>query len=412
MHPGASLTLRAVAFALVAAAAFAAGLTVGGAEQTPASVAARLSLVGDRLNSTPNETADFTDFWKAWNALEENFVITNASSTLPTIEERMWGAISGLAASYGDPYTVYFPPEDAKEFHETISGTFAGVGMEIDVKDGVLTVIAPLKGTPAEAAGILAGDKITAIDGEETGGISTEQAVRKIRGPAGTNVVLTILRDGKELILTVTRAIIQIPETDDSYDEKTGVYRIALYAFTANSHQHFNQAFARFKKSGAKLLVLDLRGNPGGYLNSSIRIASHFLPKGTPVVTEDFGGKEENKVHTSIGYNDLPRGTKTVILIDGGSASASEILASALKDAGRATLVGTKTFGKGSVQQLIDLGKGSIKVTTARWVTPAGRWITNGGVEPDIVVERTRADAEAGKDPQMERAVRFLTTGE
>lgn len=263
MRSGASLTLRAISFALVAAAAFSAGITVGGAGITPASVAAHLPLVGDRLDATPDETADFTDFWKAWNTLNSNYVITHASSTLPSVKERMWGAIEGLAASYGDPYTVYFPPEEAQEFAETISGTFAGVGMEIDVKDGVLTVIAPLKGTPAEAAGILAGDQIIGIDGESTDGISTDHAVGKIRGPAGTTVTLIILRDGKKLTVTVTRAIIQMIETEDGLDAKSGVYHIALYAFTANSSQLFNQAFVRFKNSGSKNLVIDLRGNPG-----------------------------------------------------------------------------------------------------------------------------------------------------
>lgn len=406
-----SLTLRAVIFALVAAGAFSAGIAVGSAPGATASVASHLPLLGDGLDATPDESADFTEFWKAWHSLESNYVITHASSTLPSTKEKLWGAIQGVAASYGDPYTVFFPPQEAKEFAETISGSFAGVGMEIDVKDGVLTVITPLKGTPAEAAGILAGDKIILINGTSTEGLSTEKAVSQIRGPVGTTVSFLLVRDGKQIKIEVTRAIIQVPETEDGLDEKSGVYHIALYSFTANSDKLFNEAFTRFKRSGSKKLVLDFRGNPGGYLESAVRIASHFLPKGAPIVTEDFGAKQPQKVHASLGYNDLPHGTKIVVLIDGGSASASEIFAGALQDSKVATLIGTNSFGKGSVQQLIDIGEGSLKVTVARWVTPAGHWIMESGITPDIEVERTRKDVEAKKDPQMERAVQFLTTG-
>ncbi|MBI2025693.1 PDZ domain-containing protein [Candidatus Kaiserbacteria bacterium] len=407
---GRGIITRGISIALVAALAFGAGLAVGDSGST-SSIISRIPLIGDGLDATPNPNADFTDFWKAWNALEERYVITHASSTIPSVKERIFGAISGLAASYGDPYTLYFPPKEAKAFAESISGSFAGVGMEIDIKNGILTVVAPLKGTPAETAGIKTGDQIAAIDGKSTDGLSVDKAVGQIRGPAGTTVSFTIIRDGKPIDITVIRDTIQIPETDDGLDAESGVYHIALYQFTASSADLFNRAFVRFKNSGSKRLVIDLRGNPGGYLDSAVDIASHFLPKGAAVVTEDFDNKEENQVHTSLGYNDAPDGTKIVILIDGGSASASEILAGALQGAKRATVIGTKSFGKGSVQTLIDLGDGSLKVTVARWVTPAGHWIMGNGITPDIVVPFTQADADAKKDPQMSRAVQFLTTG-
>lgn len=409
-HRGRTIAARGVSFALVAALAFGAGL-VTGSSGSAAAVVTHIPLLGDGLDATPDQSADLTDFWKAWNALDANYVITHASSTLPTSKDRIFGAISGLASSYGDPYTVFFPPEEAKAFSDTISGSFAGVGMEIDVKDNILTVIAPLKGTPAEAAGIKAGDKIAAINGKSTDGLSTEKAVREIRGPVGTTVDFTIIRDGKSLDIKVVRDTIQIPQTNDSLDAESGVYHIALYEFTSNSADLFNQAFTRFKTSGSKKLVIDLRGNPGGYLDAAVDIASHFLPKGATVVTEDFGGKDSNQVHTSLGYMDMPTGTNIVVLIDGGSASASEILAGALQDAHAATLIGTKSFGKGSVQTLLNIGKGSLKVTVARWVTPAGHWIMGNGVTPDIVVPFTAADATAKKDPQMARAIQFLTTG-
>lgn len=405
-----SVAARGVSFALVAALSFGAGLAVADTDAT-SSVIDHIPLIGDGLDATPNKEADLTDFWKAWNALEANYVITHASSTIPSVEERIFGAIQGLAASYDDPYTVYFPPEEAKQFAESISGSFAGVGMEIDIKDDVLTVIAPLKGTPAEAAGIKAGDKIVTIDGESTDGLSIDEAVGKIRGSVGTTVVLTVIRDGKPIEVKITRQTIQVPETDDGLDAESGVYHIALYEFTGSSANLFDQAFARFKKSGSKKLVIDLRGNPGGYLDSAVDIASHFLPRGATIVTEDFGGKEENQVHTSYGYNDVPAGTKMAVLIDGGSASASEILAGALQDHKVATTIGMKSFGKGSVQTLIDLGKGALKVTVARWITPDGHWIMGNGVTPDIDVPYTPDDAAAGTDPQMARAVTFLTTG-
>jgi carboxyl-terminal processing protease len=189
------------------------------------------------------------------------------------------------------------------------------------------------------------------------------------------------------------------------------VYRIALFEFTANSAELFTRAFERFKSSGSRKLIVDLRSNPGGYLDAAVDMASHFLPKGAVVVTEDFGGNEEPVVHTSKGYGDLPAGTKVVVLVDGGSASASEIFAGALQDAKVATIVGTKTFGKGSVQTLIDLDGGSLKVTVARWVTPAGHWIMGNGVTPDIVATLSEADAAAKRDTQKARAIQFLTTG-
>lgn len=407
---GRTIAVRGISFALVAASSFGIGLVIGN-NGSAAAIATHIPLLGDGLDATPNQNADFTDFWKAWNALETHYVITHASSTLPSTKERLFGAIEGLAASYDDPYTVYFPPKEAKAFADTISGSFAGVGMEIDVKNNVLTVIAPLKGTPAEKAGIKAGDQIVTIDGKSTDGISTDKAVAKIRGPIGTTVEFTIIRGGKSLDIKVVRDTIQVPETDDGLDEKSGVYHIALYEFTANSADLFNQALARFKSSGSNKLVIDLRGNPGGYLDSAVDIASHFLPKGSTVVTEDFGGKETNNVHTSFGYDGIPAETKVVVLIDGGSASASEIFAGALQDTHAATIIGTKSFGKGSVQTLIDLDKGSLKVTVARWITPLGHWIMGNGVTPDIVVPYTPADASAKKDPQMVRAVQFLTTG-
>lgn len=405
-----SIVTRGISYALVAAVAFGVGLSFG-TSSSGSAIVNHIPLLGDGLDATPDGNTDLTSFWKAWNTLQANYVITHASSTLPTSKEKMYGAISGLASSYGDPYTVFFPPQEAKAFAESISGSFAGVGMEIDVKNAVLVVVAPLKGTPAEAAGIKSGDQIATIDGKSTEGLSTETAVTKIRGPIGTTVRFTLIRNGKPLDISVVRETIQVPETNDGIDATSGVYHIALYEFTSNSADLFDEAFQRFRASGSKKLIVDLRSNPGGYLDAAVDIASHFLPKGSPVVTEDYGGKKENDLHTSLGYSDVPAGTKIVVLIDGGSASASEILAGALQDTQAATLIGTKSFGKGSVQTLIDLDGGSLKVTVARWVTPSGHWIMGNGITPDITVPYTPADVAAKKDPQTLRAIQYLTTG-
>lgn len=411
MHQsGKTVATRGISYALVVVIAFVSGFFMGGSNSATA-ITTHIPFIGDGLDATPDTSADLTDFWKAWNALEENYVITHASSTVPSKKERMYGAITGLASSYGDPYTVFFPPKEAKAFSESISGSFAGVGMEIGMKDSILIVIAPLKGTPAEAAGIKSGDQIAVIDGKSTEGLSVDKAVTQIRGAAGTTVSFTLVRDGKPIDIKVVRDTIHVPQTEDGLDAASGVYHIALYEFTADSANLFNQALDRFKSSGSNKLVIDLRGNPGGYLDAAVDIASHFLPKGATVVTEDFGAKEPSNVHSSIGYGDISADTKIVVLIDGGSASASEIFAGALQDAHVATLIGTKSFGKGSVQTLMELGDGSLKVTVARWVTPAGHWIMGAGVTPNIVVPYTKADATIKKDSQMIRAVEFLTNG-
>jgi carboxyl-terminal processing protease len=413
--------------ALVLALGFIGGLTVG-ASGNESKVFANVPLIGDGLDATPDPALDFNDFWKVYNVLQQRFVQTHGTSTPNTPQQHVYGAIQGLVASYGDPYTVFFPPEQAKAFQDNIAGNFSGVGMEIGVNtDGILAVIAPLKGTPADKAGIKPGDLILYIDGKSTEGMSTDEAVKQIRGPKGTKVTFTIARGTETLKIPVVRDTIQVPTIDNSYDASTGVYTIALYEFTANSGELFDKAFADFQKSGSRKLIIDLRGNPGGYLDQAVQMASHFLPEGSVVVTEDYEGKGENIVHRSTGTGGLPAGTKVVILIDQGSASASEIFSGTLQDNKLATLVGARSFGKGSVQELVSVGKASLKVTVARWLTPSGRSISNGGLTPDIKVENTASSTDATsvkggaagstgsnakpKDVQKERAIQFLTTG-
>lgn len=404
------ITRHTITGVLLLVIGFVGGYYIGqhGAQHT----ISNLPVLGDNLNATPDPNVDMGDLWKVWNELDAQYVVTHASSTLPTEQEKMWGAIQGLTAAYGDPYTVFFPPAQAKAFKDDISGSFGGVGMEIGVNnDNILTVIAPLKSTPAERAGIMAGDLIVEINGKSTQGMSPDAATQLIRGPKGTAVSFVLARNKKEVDISVVRDIIQVPEILYGIDKTTGVYSIALYEFTQNSADLFNQAFTAFKASGAKELVIDLRGNPGGYLDSAVTIASHFLPKGDVIVTEDYKGKQPNDVLTSTGTDDVPPGTKVVILIDQGSASASEILSGALQDHHAATLIGTRSFGKGSVQQLVNVDGGSLKITIARWLTPNGNSIMGNGITPDIQAARTAIDVVAGKDPQLDRAVKFFTTG-
>lgn len=373
-------------------------------------------------------TVNFAPFWDAWKDIQDKFVPV-ATTTRPTDQDKVWGAISGLAASLKDPYTVFMPPKEAALFETEISGNFQGIGMEIGIKDEVLTVIAPLKGTPAERAGFRSGDKILKINDEVSASMKVDEAVQKIRGPKGTEVRLTVLREGKAepFEIRVTREVITLPTLDTEVKPAVaqagggatepsnltqGVFIIKLYNFSAQSPRLFRDALQKFAESGSDKLLLDLRGNPGGFLDAAVDMASWFLPAGKVVVSEDFGGKGEPKVHRSNGYNVFTPSLKMAILVNAGSASASEILAGALQEHGIAKLVGTTTFGKGSVQELVNLTPDtSLKITVARWLTPLGRSISNGGLTPDILVKMTPDDIEKKRDPQTDRAIKLLTTG-
>lgn len=355
------------------------------------------------------DVGDFSSFWKVWNVINEKFVPVYSDEIVDN-EERVYGAIKGLAESLGDPYTTFFPPVESEMFESTIRGNFGGVGMEVGIRDDILTVIAPLKNTPAERSGMRPADKIIAIDDEPSQGLSIDEAVQKIRGEIGTDVTLTVLREGVSapFDVVITRDTINIP-TLDTEIRPEGVFVISLYNFGAPSANAFRDALREFVDSGSQRLVLDLRGNPGGYLEAAVDIASWFLPMGKVIVVEDFGGNAENRDHRSKGYNIFNDNLKFVILIDGGSASASEILAGALREHGKAKLVGTTTFGKGSVQELVEITpETSFKVTVARWLTPLGQSISKGGVSPDVEVEYSVEDREEGIDNQLEKAIEVV----
>jgi carboxyl-terminal processing protease len=396
-------------------AAFVIGVFAGMERGTWNPFASAATSTSFSISLSPNGSpanVDMAQFWRAWNLLEEDYVPTHASSTIPSPQERLYGAISGLTDSYGDPYTVFMPPSDAQVFQQDISGAFEGVGMELGVKDKQLVVVSPLKGSPAEAAGLKSGDAILAIDKKITEGLAVDDAVKLIRGKKGTKVEFIIGRAGEPapLTISVVRDTINIPVINN-YKRSDGIYVIELYSFSANSADLFRTALRDFFQTGSTKLILDLRGNPGGYLEAAVDMASFFLPVGDTVVTEDYKGRQDNIAHRSFGYNVFAnKKLSMAILVNQGSASASEILAGALQQHNVAKLVGTRTFGKGSVQELIDIGGGAeLKVTVARWLTPNGTSISDGGLTPDIQKDRTDEDIKAGKDPQKDAAVLWLT---
>ncbi len=391
---------------LVIGASFLGGFYIGEKQSTAKQVTGV-----DNKNSDVFVKADFAPFWKAWNVLNEKHVASSGTSTPKiTNQDKVWGAIQGLANSFDDPYTVFFPPEEAKVFENDIQGNFEGVGMEIGIRDDLLTVIAPLKGTPADKAGILPGDKIVKIDATLTINLSSEEAVKLIRGKSGTKVKFTILRNGEEnpIEISVIRGVIDIP-TLSTRMRADGIFVIELYNFSAPSADLFRKALREFVATKSNKLLLDLRGNPGGYLEASIDMASWFLPAGKTIVRENFGQNREELVHRSKGYNIFSDKLNMVVLMDAGSASASEILAGALSEHGVATVVGTNSYGKGSVQELVKITPDtSLKVTIARWLTPNGVSISEGGLKPNIEIKRTGDDIKKDVDPQMAKAVELL----
>jgi len=357
-------------------------------------------------DTTASTTADLAPFWQVWKILNDKFVQTHAKKIV-TDQDKVWGAIQGLAAAYGDPYTVFFPPDESKSFNEEIQGNFEGVGMEIGMRNDILTIVAPLKNSPAYKAGIKSGDQIIKINGSSTASLSVDEAIKIIRGPKGTKVTITVVRkDVKDPIdFILTRETIDIP-TLDTEILPGGIFVIHLYNFSQNSAALFRGALRQFVESGNHKLILDLRDNPGGYLEAAVDMASWFLPMGKAIVTEDFGSTTPKDIYKSRGYNIFNKNLQFKILTNGGSASASEILAGALQYYGVAKLIGEQTFGKGSVQELLTITpETSLKVTVARWLIPSGEWISEKGLTPDIVVPFVADKNDPKKDVQMDRAV-------
>jgi carboxyl-terminal processing protease len=361
-----------------------------------------------RLDVPPSQApAEFKIFWEAWNLAQEHFVDQKALEPLKMTR----GAIKGMLASLGDPHTGYVDPQHYQFEQSDLQGSFSGIGAHVGIQNRQLTVIAPIEGSPAEKAGIRAGDKILAVDGASTSAMSLGEAVSKIRGPAGSKVVLTILHPEarRPVDIEIIRAEIQLPSVSSrQLPDDISYLRIAF--FSERTNEEAVSKLQEILKRHPRGLILDLRNDPGGLLDETIDLASQFLEGGTVVAYQvDRDGKETPFVAKGGGLaTDIP----LVVLVNKGSASASEILAGALQDAGRAVLIGEETFGKGAVNRFYPLSDGSaVYITFARWVTPKRRQIEGKGLLPDIEVPLTEEDIKAGRDPQLDRAIEYLKTG-
>lgn len=366
----------------------------------------RIPLVGVfNIDLAQPDGVDFSLFWEAWLTVQEKF----ARSDEVEYKELVQGAISGMIDSLDDPYSVFLTKQDTDTFLDDLSGFFEGVGMEIGIRDDELTVIAPLEGTPAKRAGIRSGDKVLKIDDTFTNDLRLDEAVSLIRGPKGSTVLLTILREGEDSVLeiSVERGVIEIPTLTLEFREDNIAY-IKLSQFSEKARVDFQKAAKEILSSDADKIVLDLRDNPGGFLEVAVDIAGWFVERGSTIVIEDFREAEQQKLYTARGNAQLSS-YALVILVNEGSASASEILAGALRDLKQVQLVGMKSFGKGSVQELVRLSDdSSLKITVANWLTPNGDLIQDMGLEVDVEVELTSEDIDAEQDPQLDKALELV----
>jgi carboxyl-terminal processing protease len=361
------------------------------------------------LVSDPKEEVDISLLWSVWRLMSKHYIEPEKLETTKMLH----GAVSGLVSAIGDPYTTFMPPQENKEFKQSLNGRLQGIGAELTLRDAQIVVVAPLKGSPAEAAGLIPEDVITHVDEKDVTGFSLGDAVKLIRGPKGTDVTLTVTRKGEgSLDITITRDEIKIPSVESEIKEYDGkrIGYIGLNRFGDTTTVEFKKSVESHMANEVDGIIIDVRFNGGGYLDKAIDLSSMFLKKGKVVsVARREGEPTHHYVKGSPITGDIP----LVILINEGSASASEIFAGALQDHGRATVIGKKSFGKGTVQEVFDLPGGtSIRITTARWLTPDGKDLGKEGVSPDIEVERTREQMQAKEDPQLDTALELLSKGE
>ena len=355
-----------------------------------------------------NNNADFKLFWDTENLLKRDYLDKSALDQ----NKLYYGAISGMVSAVGDPYTFFLPPEAQKSSKEELNGSFEGVGIQLGFNpDKRLAVIAPLEGTPAKAAGVKPLDMIIKIDGKDTTGLSLPEAVKLIRGTKGTKVMLEILREGEEETRTFTmvRDTIVVKSVELEYKKPKSVKNVAwikLSRFSERTRSEWQEAVKDIISKNPNGVILDVRNNPGGYLDGAVFVTSEFLEGGDVVLQEDGQGKKQAfKVNREGNLLTIP----LIVLINKGSASASEIVAGALQDRERAKLVGEQSFGKGTIQEAEELEKGAgIHITVARWLTPNGKWVNETkGLKPDVIIEMPK-DAKDNQDPQLDKALELL----
>lgn len=406
--------LLALGVVIVALGSFAGGfmtghlLPIGGLSSlgSPPALEAPPTAVSAEQTATPEDLQTlFAPFWEAWNLVHENYVDQPVDDVA-----LMRGAIRGMMEALGDEHSSYMDPEDYKLANESLEGEYEGIGAYVDTTTKYLTITSPIPGSPAEKAGLRPGDQIVAIDGEDMTGIDAEVARRKVLGPAGTTVRLTILREGEKELLefSIVRAKITIPSASGEMLDG-GIAYIQVTTFGSRTMPELMNVLNELMPQNPKGIILDLRNNGGGYLQTSVEVASQFMAEGV-VLYEQYGdGTRET-------YEAIPGGLATdpkipmIVLVNEGSASASEIVAGALQDSGRAKLVGTVTYGKGSVQNWVALSgeNGAVRITVAKWLTPNGKTIHKIGLTPDYEVDMTDEDRQADRDPQLDRAIQIL----
>lgn len=352
--------------------------------------------------------ADFGKFWEVWRRLEKSYV----DPTKLDYAKMTWGSMQGLASSLEDPYTQYLPPKENKQATEDLNGAFYGVGIELGYREGTLAVVSPIKGSPAEKAGVAAGDLILHIKDEkkkvdiDTRGMTLPTAVSNIRGEKNTEVVLTLYRSGQEksFEVPIVRDEIVVPTVELSYIEKGGktYAHLELHRFGGRTDKEWSEKISEIVAKRPAGIVFDLRNNPGGYLDGAVSVASEFISSGVVVIQEGRSDSESYSVNHKGSLINIP----IVVLINKGSASASEIVAGALQDSKRAKIVGEQSFGKGTVQEVQDLSDGSsLHVTVAKWKTPNGNWIHQNGIKPDVEVVDVPDKEGEEKDEQLEKAL-------
>ncbi len=347
----------------------------------------------------------FAPFWEAWNLVHANYVDQPVDDVA-----LMRGAIRGMIEALGDEHSSYMDPEDYKEANESLEGEYEGIGAYVDTTTKYLTIISPLPGSPAEQAGLRPGDQIIAIDGEDMTGVDAELARRKVLGPAGTTVRLTILREGERELLefSIVRARITIPSASGEMLDGDIAY-IQVTTFGSRTMPELTKVLNELMPQNPKGIILDLRNNGGGYLQTAVEVASQFMANGV-VLYEQYGDGTRDTYEVTPGGLATDPNIPMLVLINEGSASASEIVASALQDSGRAQLVGMLSYGKGSVQNWIELSgdNGAVRITVAKWLTPSGKTIHQIGLTPDYKVDLTAEDRRADRDPQLEKAIQVL----
>ncbi len=387
------------------------GIQLGaGVEQRLSVNGANPPATGSGIVADPQRQADISLLWQVWKLLNSHYIDPQKLQQAPLV----YGAVEGMVRAVGDPYTVFMDPQESNDFHQELAGSLQGIGAELTIgPDGLITVASPLKGSPAEKAGLLPKDVIIKVDGKSVESLSLTQVVDRIRGKKGTTVTLTVLREKatQPVTLSIVRDTITIPSVESRVIQgKTGpIGYVALHEFGDRSEGELVSALDGFQKQNLKGIILDLRDNGGGYLDGAVDIVSLFLPKGNVVEVQSREAPLE--VHAVSGhpmYPDIP----LAVLQNEGSASASEITAGALQDNHRAEIIGAKSFGKGTVQEVLDLpGGGSLRVTIARWLTPNGKNIGSQGIQPDVAVPLIPDDRAAKKDPQLDAAVRWVESG-